>query len=74
MSIIKKLYITTKKIRYRGLEIGRKKFIFKYDSNEAGCTYCRYYESCFGIYIPKDKSTLLHICAVYLKGNYYVSS
>ena len=70
--ILKKLYIITKKIRYRGLEIGRK-FVFKYNStNKEGCTICQYYKLCSKIYILKDKSSLLHMCAIMLRGNYYV--
>lgn len=76
MSLFKKLYITTKReVRYRGTEIGRRRFIFKYDdSGSAGCTNCRYYDLCSEVYIPGDGSSLLHICAVDLKGNYYVPS
>ena len=45
--------VTTKReVRYRGTEIGRRRFIFKYDdSGEAGCTNCRYYDLCSEVYI-----------------------
>lgn len=77
MSLFKKQYNIVREDRENNKTI-LKKITFKriIDHRKTGCDDCWYYNECGGLYILKNDeyTSIFDICAVKLKGNYYVPS